>query len=1080
MVPKHNNKFVTPKITGSTRLLIICCFLSATLFSDLLFAQPLPNFSVQLFKTGWNEVEGIRFDATGQAYVWEKAGKVWVIDTNGVKISLPLLDISEEVGNWRDHGLNGFILDPNFRINGYFYLFYTVDRHYLMNYGTGNYNAAVNEYFNATIVRLTRYTANSATNFSTIIPNSRLILIGENKKTGVSVLHESHSGSQLVFGTDGSLLISTGDGASYNSVDSGGGLTYWQQAITDTIIRDKENVGAYRSQLIDCLNGKILRIDPATGNGLSSNPYYDAAQPRSAKSRVWDLGLRNPFRMTIRPGTGSTDISAGDPGVLFIGDVGWDAWEEIDVATGPGLNFGWPRFEGLTPSFGYVNITSPFNKDAPNPLYGGGCTNQFFRFNDLLIQASLAPSFPNPCNASQQIPANIPHFVHTRPASDWDHNVDLTRTGTYTGNNASEISVSNALSPVKGYDFKGNASVGGAWYTGTKYPQEFQNTYFHGDYVYNWIINFKFGSGNALDSIKYFAYGLGPVVDVEYNPKDEWLYYISYPSDIYKIVYTTSVNNPPVAVASQNVIYGSKPLLVNFTGINSTDPENLPLSYSWNFGDGTPISNAPNPMHTFNPLTNSPVAFTVTLTVTDNIGQTSIKTLNVYVNDTPPQVTITSFTNGDLFTMSHNTIQSLQANVLDAESPDHLLSYEWQTFLHHNSHEHPEAGDTNRITTTVLTPVDCDGTSTYYYRIELTVTDPIGLSTMVQGNIYPACNAPVPDFSGNVTAVCPGMQVNFTDASSNLPDTWLWSFPGGNPSTSSLQNPSVIYASTGTYSVSLTVASTRGSNSVTKTGYIKVNPNPAAAITPAGTDTVCAYQLVMLTANSGNNLSYQWIKGGVNIAGATAQTFSAVNAGNYKLKVTNTVSGCNRTSPNKLIVYRVVKSTASAQGSTTFCNGDSVKIKANSGPYSYQWRKDGIPVSGATSINYIAKATGAYKVKVTDAYGCTRVSPPVIVTVNCKEIESKIESKFAVAINPNPVHGEATLKISMPERDNVTIQIFNALGGLVTSFDKNIFLNEGANEMSLNVSSFAAGIYFVKVSDSFDSKTLKLIVNTGN
>ncbi len=133
-------------------------------------------------------------------------------------------------------------------------------------------------------------------------------------------------------------------------------------------------------------------------------------------------------------------------------------------------------------------------KMLPIPLFGGSCTQQFFKFNDLLKQANLSPSFPNPCNASQQIPASIPHWVHTRPVIDWSHNQALTRTGIYNGNNAAEISIGNNQSPVKGYDFIGYASVGGAWYEGTKYPFEFQNSYFHGDYAQGWILKLPVSS----------------------------------------------------------------------------------------------------------------------------------------------------------------------------------------------------------------------------------------------------------------------------------------------------------------------------------------------------------------------------------------------------------------------------------------------------------------------------------------------------------------------------------------------------------------------------------------------------------
>ena len=91
-----------------------------------------------------------------------------------------------------------------------------------------------------------------------------------------------------MFGEDGTLLVSAGEGASAQAADIGGLQTGRSapQALADGIIRPKENVGAFRAQLVDSLNGKVLRIDPATGNGLPSNPYYDAANPRAPRSRV--------------------------------------------------------------------------------------------------------------------------------------------------------------------------------------------------------------------------------------------------------------------------------------------------------------------------------------------------------------------------------------------------------------------------------------------------------------------------------------------------------------------------------------------------------------------------------------------------------------------------------------------------------------------------------------------------------------------------------------------------------------------------------------------------------------------------
>ncbi|MEO5572275.1 MAG: PKD domain-containing protein [Bacteroidia bacterium] len=801
--------------------LFILCFFLLTAFPSK--AQMPPGFGYVHVSTSWNELEGFAWDGNGQQYCWEKGGKVWIVDTTDAILPVPLIDISEEVGNWRDHGLNGFALHPNFLSNGYFYLFYTVDRHYLMNFGTPNYNPAVNEYYDATIVRVTRYQADAATNFTTVVPGSRNILIGSTKQNGIPLLFESHSGGALVFGTDTTLLVSTGDGGSAQFADGGNGYTYWAQALLDTIILPKENVGCFRAQMLNCLNGKILRIDPMTGEGVSSNPFYDPAYPNSAKSKVWASGFRNPFRMCLRPGTGNTDATAGDPGVLYLGDVGWDTWEESDVIKGPGGNYGWPLFEGLTvqPSFDTL-IT--YNEDAPNPLYGtGGCTQQYFSFQDLLHQATLNPAatFTNPCDSTQQIPSTIPTFFHTRPDFDWNHWQPITRTGIFTGNNADEILINDLLSPVPGPVWQGNCAIAGCWYTGTNYPPEYQNCYYQGDFAVAILKRFFYNANNTCDSIADFMTQTGSFTFVAEHPKEHVLYYVFYPATINKLFYTTAINNPPVAVASADTIYGASPFTVNFTGTNSTDPENQPLVYQWDFGDAN-TSNNSNPQHTFYAPAGVPTTYHVFLTVTDTGGLTSMDSLIICVNNTPPVAQITSFNDGDLFSMSHNSYLPLEALVTDAEHGPSQLFYTWRVYLHHNNHEHPEAPDTNRITNTVISPVGCNG-NVYYYRIELTVIDAGGLSTVVNASVYPACNVPVAAFASGNPAIIPGGYVNFTDQSANLPDSIWWSFPGGNPSTATGITPSVQYNSTGYYDVQLIAKSIMGSDTLLQNNYVFVD-----------------------------------------------------------------------------------------------------------------------------------------------------------------------------------------------------------------------------------------------------------------
>src|SRR5918995_4328366 len=144
---------------------------------DVFSQTPQPGFASVTVSNQWNEAVGLTFTNDGiDMFVWERGGKVYVV-TGGTKRLV--LDISEEVGAWHDHGLLGFALHPQFAQNGFIYLLYLVDRHHLMYFGTGAYNPTVNEYSNATIGRLTRYTLNkSQSGIYSVAAGSRKILFG--------------------------------------------------------------------------------------------------------------------------------------------------------------------------------------------------------------------------------------------------------------------------------------------------------------------------------------------------------------------------------------------------------------------------------------------------------------------------------------------------------------------------------------------------------------------------------------------------------------------------------------------------------------------------------------------------------------------------------------------------------------------------------------------------------------------------------------------------------------------------------------------------------------------------------------
>ena len=278
----------------------------------------------------------------GRLLVAEKRGIVHTIE-NGIRLPTPFLDIEDEVLSQADRGLLGLTLDPDFASNGRIYLHYAVDHD-----GTGDYDR-----FDA-FVRITSYAA-SAANPNVADLSTRNVLIGETFSTGIPACFYSHNGGHLAFGNDGTLLVSTGDAASFSEVDAGG---LYPDCFGPGRLDPSEDIGSFRSLRIESLAGKILRIDADNGDGIISNPFYTGDLTDIA-SKVWAYGLRNPFRFAVR-NNGSTDPNDGRPGSVYIGDVGWGTWEEQQVAKS-GENFAWPCYEGPFEHSGYQVATPTTN-----------------------------------------------------------------------------------------------------------------------------------------------------------------------------------------------------------------------------------------------------------------------------------------------------------------------------------------------------------------------------------------------------------------------------------------------------------------------------------------------------------------------------------------------------------------------------------------------------------------------------------------------------------------------------------------------------------------------------------------------
>jgi len=679
-------------------------------------------------------------------YVFELDGKVWSI-LDGEVAANPILDISEEVGMWADHGLIGLTIDPNFVQNGFIYLLYNVDRHYLLHYGTENYDPLANDYYKGGMGRVTRYTINTE-NFSQIIEGSRKIILGENIGDGVPIPADSHGVGAIKFGEDGSLLISTGDSNSFWCCYNGDGpvpdAAYDSLSYQDGILKAEELIGAFRSQYLNGLNGKILRIHPENGDGLSNNPFYDQSEPGSAKSKIWALGFRNPFRFTVKPGTGFGDLQEGHPGELYVSDVGESQWEELNIIRDPGTNYGWPIYEGQVQHiFGYPELLTA-NDLANNPLFGtGNCMQEYFNFQDLIVQDNQQHEYfyPNPCDPFQEVPQDVITFNHERPAVSysnfWLGNTNTQIAGFDENGAARAIPINSEDSYLSGQVFSGSSGNGGTFISGPNIPEEYQNWFILSDYS-GWVKAFNQYENGDFKTVETWQENIGRPVSIDFDPYDGCIYICTlFPSYVKRICF--GGNLKPIIKLTPDTIYGTSPFTVNFDASESYDPEGDDLSFEWNFDDGTTGAGS-QISHTFTSDNNTIKKFEVSVTVSDSEGAQSIKKALVSLNNTPPEVSIISITEGELYSTQFPMIFNLRAQTTDLEHSESEISYNWTYRLQHNTHFHVLENLNDNNQSILVNPTQCIENENYWYSVQVIATDPGGLQSTDFRNLYPDCD----------------------------------------------------------------------------------------------------------------------------------------------------------------------------------------------------------------------------------------------------------------------------------------------------------------------------------------------------
>ena len=301
----------------------------------------------------------------------------------------------------------------------------------------------------------------------------------------------------------------------------------------------------------------------------------------------------------------------------------------------------------------------------------------------------------------------------------------------------------------------------------------------------------------------------------------------------------------PVAAFTFNSSMGCAPLTVLFNNTSSNNSS----TFSWVFEGGTPpTSTNQNPVCTWN----TPGVYLVTLTATNSAGS-STATATIIVNQAPTATF---------------TTQTAGLSVITTNSSQNATSYSW-TF-----------GDGG--TSTQMSP-----THTYLttgtYTLTMVATNECGSNTTTQTVVIQG-SAPIVSFNTDMSSGCPGLTVQFTDASAGNPTGWMWTLAGGTPGVSTAQNPSVTYTTPGTYDVTLVATNLFGAGTSTQVGYITVIALPTADFSYTANGGIVTF---LNNAQGGTAYSWDFGDGTTSPDKSPVHTYGASGTYNVSLTVTN-------------------------------------------------------------------------------------------------------------------------------------------------------------------------------------------------
>lgn len=633
------------------------------------------NFSQEFAGYSWTKLNGFNphFGAVDMAYlpdgtilVAQHTGIVTRWNGNGGYLG-EVLNIRDEVWSNGDAGLTSILLDPDFPETPSMYLMYAVET----QTDPDLYDQVIERFG-----RITKYDLKP--DFTGVIPESRQILLGETWSEGILLESMFHATNSMEWGDDGTLLFTAGDSADFGYTPTTGVNIYGPGKFDQSL-----NIRSMRAQTLDNYNAKVSRIDRNTGLGLPTNPFYDPSAPDSPRSKIWAYGLRNPWRFSVRQGTGDHTSFGKGPGVLWIGDVGLDTYEELNVTSKEGgENFGWPFYEGA------ISPLNPNTYNGPIPWVPVEETTTF----------SLA--FAHPGLPNKSYPENF--------TSDYRN---------------------SSITAGFFYDYKLQDNYNPS--TPAPYTPILDGKYMFAEWSHKYLFLTDVDPLNQPGKVTKMAEGpiqesFEGIVDLSYNPYDGKIYALTY-WRLVRLDYDPN-GGPPLTSLKVTPDIGPLPLTVTLDASESLDPAGTSLSYAWDFGDGTThTSSEPVIQHTFTENQN----YDIIVTASTPDDRASSTTVTVYPGNIPPQATILLPTIDTTYPADGTPVvinYSGSVNDPDGTVPE----AKFRVALRHNDHRH-ELQETDGLEGSIEIRHEEENT---WYLFELFATDDRGYTIKVDREIF--------------------------------------------------------------------------------------------------------------------------------------------------------------------------------------------------------------------------------------------------------------------------------------------------------------------------------------------------------